>query len=453
MAKARVQYRCQECGYELAKWAGRCPSCQNWNSIVEEPVSVLQKKEQRSPSSARAVPITQVEREAFARYETGIGELDRVLGGGIVPASLILVGGDPGVGKSTLLMQAACQVSGKGKVLYVSGEESKEQLRLRAERLGTLSENLLVLAENELENIIAQIEEEPPLLVIMDSIQTIYSSQLSSAPGSVGQVRECTAQLLYLAKGRQLPIILVGHITKAGGLAGPKVLEHMVDAVLYFEGSMEESYRVLRAVKNRFGSTDEIGVFAMGTEGLSEVENPSEFFLAQRPKNAAGSVVVATMEGSRPLLVEVQALVGPTAFGGIPRRQASGLDHNRVSTILAVLERRVGLHIGAHDVYMNAVGGLRLGEPAVDLGIAVALASSFKNRPVSSGLIVIGEVGLTGEVRAVRDIERRVAEAARLGFGKCLLPHHNLRSLTKRNLEVELLPVKTAQEALALTVA
>ena len=435
MAKARVQYRCQECGYELAKWAGRCPSCQNWNSIVEEPVSVLQKKEQRSPSSARAVPITQVEREAFARYETGIGELDRVLGGGIVPASLILVGGDPGVGKSTLLMQAACQVSGKGKVLYVSGEESKEQLRLRAERLGTLSENLLVLAENELENIIAQIEEEPPLLVIMDSIQTIYSSQLSSAPGSVGQVRECTAQLLYLAKGRQLPIILVGHITKAGGLAGPKVLEHMVDAVLYFEGSMEESYRVLRAVKNRFGSTDEIGVFAMGTEGLSEVENPSEFFLAQRPKNAAGSVVVAT------------------AFGGIPRRQASGLDHNRVSTILAVLERRVGLHIGAHDVYMNAVGGLRLGEPAVDLGIAVALASSFKNRPVSSGLIVIGEVGLTGEVRAVRDIERRVAEAARLGFGKCLLPHHNLRSLTKRNLEVELLPVGTAQEALALTVA
>lgn len=453
MAKARVQYRCQECGYELAKWAGRCPSCQSWNSIVEEPVIALQNKEQRPLSSARAVPITKVQREAFARYETGIGELDRVLGGGIVPASLILVGGDPGVGKSTLLMQAACQISGRGKVLYASGEESKEQLRLRAERLGTLSDNLLVLAENELENIIAQIEEEKPLLVIMDSIQTIYSSQLASAPGSVGQVRECTAQLLYLAKGRQIPIILVGHITKAGGLAGPKVLEHMVDAVLYFEGSMEESYRVLRAVKNRFGSTDEIGVFAMGGEGLLEVKNPSEFFLAQRPKDAAGSVVVATMEGSRPLLVEVQALVGPTAFGGVPRRQASGVDHNRVSTILAVLERRVGLHIGTHDVYMNAVGGLRLGEPAVDLGIAVALASSFKNRSVSNRLVVIGEVGLTGEVRAVRDMERRVAEAARLGFGACLIPYHNLRSLEKRKLGVELFPVNTAQEALAITLA
>jgi DNA repair protein RadA/Sms len=446
MAKARVKYRCQECGYELAKWAGRCPGCQSWNTIVEEPAAALQT--QRPLSSAKSMPITEVEREAFARYVTGIGELDRVLGGGIVPASLILVGGDPGVGKSTLLMQAACLLSKKGKILYVSGEESKEQLRLRAERLGTLSERLLVLSENELENIVSQIEAEKPLLAIVDSIQTIYSGQLASAPGSVGQVRECTAQLLYLAKGRQVPIILVGHITKAGGLAGPKVLEHMVDAVLYFEGSMEESYRVLRAVKNRFGSTDEIGVFAMGGEGLTEVENPSEFFLAQRPKNAAGSVVVATMEGSRPLLVEVQALVGATAFGGVPRRQASGLDHNRVSTILAVLERRVGLNIGSHDVYMNAVGGLRLNEPAVDLGIAAALASSFKNKPVSGRLVVIGEVGLTGEVRAVRDLERRVAEAGRLGFEKCLIPYHNWRRLGKRQLGPELIPVHTACEAL-----
>ena len=447
MAKARVQYRCQECGHELAKWAGRCPACQSWNSVVEEPVIPLQKS-QRALSSARAVPITRVEREAFSRYVTGIGELDRVLGGGIVPASLILVGGDPGVGKSTLLMQAACQLAKKGKVLYASGEESKEQLRLRAERLGALADGLLVLSENQLENIVSQIEAEQPLLVIIDSIQTIYSTQLSSAPGSVGQVRECAAQLLYLAKGRQIPIVLVGHITKTGGLAGPKVLEHMVDCVLYFEGSTEGSYRVLRAVKNRFGSTDEIGVFAMAGTGLEEVENPSEFFLAERPKDVAGSVVVATVEGSRPLLVEVQALVAATPFGGAPRRQASGLDHNRVATILAVLERRVGLHIGAHDVYMNAVGGLRLSEPAVDLGIAIALASSFRNKPISGRFVVAGEVGLTGEVRAVREMERRVAEAARLGFAKCLLPAHNWRRMKKQGLGLELVPVQTVYEAL-----
>ena len=419
---------CTECGYESAKWMGQCPSCKSWNTFSEEPKERVSKNKKYSQIDGvgvkrnEPIPLRTVNLEESSRISTEMPELDRVLGGGIVPGSLTLVGGDPGIGKSTLLLQVCKKISDKGcKVLYVSGEESLKQIKIRGDRIGQFDENLLLLCETNLQNVSEQIKKCAPSVVIIDSIQTMYNEEVDAAPGSVSQVRESTGVLLQLAKGIGVSIFVVGHVTKEGTVAGPRMLEHMVDTVLYFEGDRHASYRILRGVKNRFGSTNEIGVFEMQREGLKGVENPSEFMLDGKPENASGSVVTCSMEGTRPLLLEIQALVCRSNFGN-PRRQANGTDFNRVNLLMAVLEKRVGIQMGDCDAYVNVAGGLKISEPAIDLAIAMAIASSYKNRAIPEKMIFVGEIGLSGEIRSVGMIENRVNEAKKLGFTTCVIP-------------------------------
>ena len=430
MAKGKKSvFFCQNCGHEENKWLGQCPMCKEWNTFVEEPVSFSKSASAKLIKDAEVVALKHVETDQEERIKTKIEELDRVLGGGIVPGSLLLVGGDPGIGKSTLLLQV-CQrlCEDKHQVLYISGEESLKQIKLRANRMGEFTEDLLLLCETNLEIVKNVIQKRKPEVVIIDSIQTMYSEEVASAPGSVSQVRESTNVFMQLAKGLGISIFIVGHVTKEGTVAGPRVLEHMVDTVLYFEGDRHASYRILRGVKNRFGSTNEIGVFEMRQNGLVEVENPSEFMLNGKPENASGSVVACSMEGTRPILIEIQALVCSSNFG-MPRRTAAGTDYNRVNLLMAVLEKRVGIHLSNYDAYVNIAGGIKMNEPAVDLGIVMAIVSSYKNQPIDEKTIVFGEVGLSGEVRAVNMPEQRVAEAKKLGFDECILPQVSLDSM------------------------
>jgi DNA repair protein RadA/Sms len=428
----KTAFFCQNCGYESPKWIGKCPGCGEWNRFAEEPT---QAADARVPAeyqlNEKPRPIDDVQGDEKARLKTGMEEMDRVLGGGIVGGSAILVGGDPGIGKSTLLLQVLHRLASGGlKVLYISGEESASQIKLRADRVGAASKNLFVLVEVSLDNILRYIKEVGPAAVVIDSIQTVYSSMLTSAPGSVGQVREAAERLIILSKKTGIPVFLVGHVTKDGSIAGPKVLEHMVDTVLYFEGDSGHSYRIIRGIKNRFGPTNEIGVFEMRDRGLVEVSNPSEYFLTERPEGVAGSVVVASIEGTRPILVELQALVTSTNFG-MPRRTAIGVDVNRVSLLVAVLDKIGGLHLGNHDIFVNVAGGVKLSEPAVDLGIISAIASSFLDRPIEPKTVVFGEVGLTGEVRGINQMDVRIREAARMGFTRCIMPLTRLRDAGK----------------------
>lgn len=449
MAKAKTQFVCQSCGYQAPKWLGRCPGCQEWNTFVEERVI-----EERTPerdilgfeSEAVPTPVTEIVTEEKGRFQIGISEFDRVLGGGIVFGSVILVGGDPGIGKSTLLLQVMNCLASKGKkVLYISGEESLQQSKMRADRLGVSSEHLFVVSETSLEKILQDIQALRPSTVVVDSIQTIYSSELPSTPGSITQVREASSRLLYLAKRLSIPIFLIGHVTKEGFIAGPKVLEHMVDTVLYIEGEANHAFRILRAVKNRFGSTNEIGVFEMKGSGLVEVINPSEFFLSGRTQPASGSVVMPSIGGSRPILIELQALVVPTNFG-VPRRTAQGVDANRVSLLVAVMEKRLGIHLNNQDIFLNIAGGMKVEEPGVDLGVIAAISSSFRDKVIDPEMAVFGEVGLGGEVRGVSQPEVRVKEAARLGFKRILLPKPNQEKV-KGMKGIELIGVKTVKEA------
>jgi DNA repair protein RadA/Sms len=426
--KAKTFYTCQQCGYQSPKWLGRCPDCGQWNSLAEER-RVPEPASRRRPSSD-SVPLrlADVATTAEERCRCGLSELDRVLGGGVVPGSLILIGGDPGIGKSTLLLQATDRLAAVGPVLYVTAEESARQIKLRGERLRASARDLFLFPETSLEIILERVRELQPRFLVVDSIQTIFTADLESAPGSVSQVRECTSRLMHLAKGQSVSTFITGHVTKDGAIAGPRMLEHMVDTVLYFEGDAGHPYRMLRAVKNRFGSTNEIGVFEMKETGLAEVPNPSELFLAERPDGAAGSVVVPTLEGSRPILVELQALVSTSTFGQ-PRRTAIGIDPNRVALLVAVLEKKVGMSLPGQDIFFNVAGGVRLSEPGADLGVIAALASSHLNRPLPPRLMLFGEVGLAGEVRAVSRPELRVREAARLGFDRCYLPAGCLKAL------------------------
>ena len=425
MAKNKMVFFCRECGYESAKWMGQCPGCKSWNTFTEEPVAVKPSgrvNALKTDGKAEPVKLSQVSVDEKDRISTNMEELDRVLGGGIVPGSLLLVGGDPGIGKSTLLLQVCRNLSDKAlDVLYISGEESLRQIKMRANRLGEFGDRLSLLCEINLDVIEAIIRKLQPKVVVIDSIQTMYSEEVKAAPGSVSQVRESTAVLLQLAKGLGITIFIVGHVTKEGTVAGPRVLEHMVDTVLYFEGDRHASYRILRGVKNRFGSTNEIGVFEMREQGLMEVANASSFMLDGKPENASGSVVVCSMEGTRPMLLEIQALVCTSSFG-LPRRQAVGTDTNRVNLLMAVLEKRVGMSLANCDAYVNLAGGIKVSEPAIDLGIVMAIASSFKNRAVPDGMLAFGEVGLSGEVRSVSMAQTRVKEAAKLGFHTCIVP-------------------------------
>jgi len=447
-------FRCQQCGYESYRWLGRCPDCGEWNTILEERVREekqhprLSKRENSSPQ-----PITKIcTEENKIRYKTGIFEFDRVLGGGIVPGSLILVGGEPGIGKSTLLLQIANTLSHiHGKILYVSAEESIHQIRIRASRLGTLSENLFLVSETDIELIKQDIYEINPKIVIIDSIQTINDDQISSASGSISQIKECTSQLMRLAKNKEISIFIVGHVTKGGMLAGPKVLEHIVDTVIYLEGEQYNLYRILRSTKNRFGSTNELGIFEMGEKGLTEVVKPSELLLSGKPSQLSGSVVAATFEGTRPILVEIQALVSYSKLS-FPRRMTTGVDYNRVLLILSVLEKRVGYSLQSQDVHVNITGGIKVLEPALDLAIVMAISSSFKDIPINSKTAVFGEVGLAGEVRMVNQVEKRINEIINLGFKRCILPHINLKNteskIFKKNIGI--LGVKNVQEAIKL---
>lgn len=451
MAKAKKSvFFCQNCGHEESKWLGQCPMCKEWNTFVEERVTVAKSiSSGKAGKDTRIVSLSEVKTENEERITTEIKELDRVLGGGMVPGSLILVGGDPGIGKSTLLLQVCRQLANKEKnVLYISGEESLRQIKLRAQRMGEFTDNLRLLCETNLESIRNIIEREKPDTVIIDSIQTMYNEEVASAPGSVSQVREATNILMQLAKGLCVTIFIVGHVTKEGTVAGPRVLEHMVDTVLYFEGDRHASYRILRGVKNRFGSTNEIGVFEMRHDGLREVENPSEFMLNGRPEQASGSVVACSIEGTRPILLEIQALVCESNFG-MPRRTAAGTDYNRVNLLMAVLEKRIGYHLGNYDAYVNIAGGIKINEPAVDLGIVMAIVSSYKNRPFDEKTIVFGEVGLSGEVRAVNMPEQRVAEAKKLGFEACVVPEVSVESV-KSIKGIKIIGVKTINEAIGL---
>ncbi|GGI18215.1 DNA repair protein RadA [Gottfriedia solisilvae] len=452
MAKKKTKFVCQSCGYESVKWVGKCPACNEWNTMVEfmeqAPSSRrLTFNTSSSTEGSKPISIMEVEIGSETRIETTFQEFNRVLGGGIVLGSLVLIGGDPGIGKSTMLLQVSSQLAKKDhKVLYVSGEESQKQIKLRAERLGIVTKNLFVLSETDLSYIARFMDEMAPDFVVIDSIQTIYLNEVTSAPGSVSQVRECTSELMKIAKTKGIPIFIVGHVTKEGAIAGPRLLEHMVDAVLYFEGERHHTYRILRAVKNRFGSTNETGIFEMKELGLVEVLNPSEIFLEERPFGVAGSTVVSSMEGTRPVLVELQALVSPTSFGNA-RRMATGVDHNRVSLIMAVLEKRVGLLLQNQDAYLKVAGGLKLDEPAVDLAVAVSIASSFQDKPTKPTDVVIGEIGLTGEVRRVSRIEQRVQEAAKLGFKRAIIPAKNIGGWSFPE-GMEIIGINSVQEAL-----
>lgn len=451
MAKAKKSiYFCQNCGHEESKWLGQCPMCREWNTFVEEKVTVSKGTAAKNTvREAEVVTLSSVSTDQEDRMQTEIEELDRVLGGGVVPGSLVLVGGDPGIGKSTLLLQVCKRLSDQGrKVLYISGEESLKQIKLRANRMGTFSDHLLLLCETNLETIRQVIKREHPAVAVIDSIQTMYSEEVTAAPGSVSQVREATNTLMQIAKGLNITIFIVGHVTKEGTVAGPRVLEHMVDTVLYFEGDRHASYRILRGVKNRFGSTNEIGVFEMRETGLEEVPNPSEYMLNGRPEDASGSVVACSMEGTRPILMEIQALVCRSNFG-MPRRTAAGTDYNRVNLLMAVLEKRVGLPLSNYDAYINIAGGIRMNEPAIDLGIVMAIVSSYKNQSISPGTIVFGEVGLSGEVRAVSMPEQRVAEARKLGFKTCIMPQVS-KDMLKKIEGIEVIGVKSVNQAMNL---
>ena len=453
MAKARTTaFFCKECGYESAKWTGQCPSCREWNTMVEEPVAKKASDRralipERGRQKIQPVRLSEVSIEEQDRISTGYQELDRVLGSGIVAGSLVLVGGDPGIGKSTLLLQVCRNLAAEGhKVLYISGEESLKQIKLRANRIGRITGELLFLCETSLDDIQEAIQETKPEIVIIDSIQTMYREDVSSAPGSVSQVRESTNILLQIAKGMGISVFIVGHVTKEGVVAGPRVLEHMVDTVLYFEGERNASYRILRGVKNRFGSTNEIGVFEMQEQGLEEVENPSEYLLSGRPEEASGAAVACSLEGTRPILLEVQALVAQTNFG-MARRTAAGTDYNRVNLLMAVLEKRCHYETSRYDAYVNIAGGVRMNEPALDLAIVLALVSSLKDRPVNPKCIIFGEVGLSGEVRAVSMAEQRVREAIKLGFESCILPQVCLEKMKKVE-GIDLHGVRNVREAI-----
>ena len=448
MAKAaKTIFVCNECGYESAKWMGKCPACNSWNTFFEQKVEkitengVRKLKERNEPKALNSYKGQEV-----SRTSTGFGELDRVLGGGIVKGSLILLGGEPGIGKSTLILELCDKIKEEGKVLYVSGEESAEQIKLRADRLGINNDDILFLGETDIDIVKENIEEIQPKLVIIDSIQTMYSDELTAAAGSVSQVREITAQIMRICKSKQITTIIIGHVTKDGTIAGPRVLEHMVDTVLYLEGERYFSYRILRGVKNRFGSTNEIGMFEMKGEGLVEITNPSEILISERDDNPSGSCIVASMEGTRPMLIELQALTTLSVFG-IPKRTANGLDYNRLAVLIAVLEKRANLQIGGQDIYVNVVSGIKLNEPSIDLGIVCVCASSFKNVPIPKDTVIMGEVGLTGEVRRINMIEKRLKEAEKLGFKRCIIPENNKKHLEEK-FKMELIGVKNIGEAL-----
>lgn len=448
MPKAKTVFVCQQCGYESIKWVGQCPGCNEWNTLVE---TMLFKESPTSSLPAIVTqpprPIAEIAQGGFQRLPIPMEEFNRTLGGGIVPGSVILVGGDPGIGKSTLLLQLSALLAEDGrKILYVSGEESAEQIKMRADRLGIVSGPLYILAETNLDAILLHIEQLSPSMVVVDSIQSVYLEGLTSSAGSISQVRECATALLRLAKAHHVPIFIIGHVTKSGAIAGPRVLEHMVDTVLYLEGERFHAYRLLRSVKNRFGSTNEVGVFEMQQEGLVEISNPSQVFLAERLVEAAGSAIAVTMEGTRPILVEVQALTSTTTFG-LPRRTANGIDFNRLLLLTAVLSKRVGLSLSNQDIYVNVVGGLRITEPAVDLAVATAIASSFRNLPIASDLVLIGEVGLSGELRSVGQVEKRVTEAAKLGFQRCLMPK-STRLPPGWKTDIEICRIRSLGEAL-----
>ena len=449
MAREKRKFVCQECGYTTPKTLGRCPNCKSWQSFAEEVETLITPARHRGigQTSREPEPISKITASEVERLLTGMSEFDRVLGGGIVPGSVVLIGGDPGIGKSTLLLQASDALSRKyGDVLYVSGEESVNQTKLRATRLSVASDTLYVLCENNLEEIEKYIETQKPKVVIIDSIQSVYLSSIQSAPGSVTQIRECTGHLLICAKNRNIPVFLVGHVTKEGMIAGPRVLEHMVDTVLYFEGERHHIYRILRAIKNRFGSTNEIGIFEMRSTGLIDVMNPSEIFLSNREEQISGSVVVSSMEGTRPLLMEVQALVVPTNYGN-PRNTTAGVDRQRIALLIAVLNKRVGINVGDSDVFVNVTGGLRVDEPGIDLGVLMAICSSHRDMPIDRKTVMVGEVGLGGEIRPVTHVDRRIREAAKLGFTRVMFPEYNRKGLDI-DVDIELVGVSDVYDSL-----
>ena len=448
MAKAKTVFVCSCCGYESAKWLGKCPACNEWNSFYEEKISntVSSNNPNNRPKNAVPRKLKEVEGISEVRTSTGIGELDRVLGGGLVKGSLVLVGGEPGIGKSTLILQLCDKIKGEGKVLYVSGEESAEQVKIRADRLGINNDDIMFLGETDIDAIQDAILSINPKLVIIDSIQTMYSAEITSAAGTVSQVREITARIMRICKDNSITTIIIGHVTKDGNIAGPRVLEHMVDTVLYLEGERYFSYRMLRSVKNRFGSTNELGMFEMKNEGMVEITNPSSILISEREDNPAGAVVVASMEGTRPLLIELQALTATSVYG-VPKRTANGFDYNRLAVLIAVLEKKAGLALGGQDVYLNVVSGIRIVEPAVDLGVILACSSSYKNVSIPKDVVAIGEVGLTGEVRAVNMIDKRLKEAEKLGFKKCIIPESN-KKLLKDSYKLDIIGVRNINEAI-----
>ncbi len=449
MAREKRKFVCQECGYITPKTLGRCPNCKSWQSFAEEVETLITPSRHRGigQTSREPEPISEITASEVERHLTGMSEFDRVLGGGIVPGSVVLIGGDPGIGKSTLLLQASDALSRKyGDILYVSGEESVSQTKLRATRLGITSDTLYVLCENNLEEIEKHIEAQKPKVVIIDSIQSVYLSSIQSAPGSVTQIRECAGHLLICAKNRNIPVFLVGHVTKEGAIAGPRVLEHMVDTVLYFEGERHHIYRVLRAIKNRFGSTNEIGIFEMRSTGLIDVMNPSEIFLSNREEQVSGSVVVSSMEGTRPLLMEVQALVVPTNYGN-PRNTTAGVDRQRIALLIAVLNKRVGINVADSDVFVNVTGGLRVDEPGIDLGVLMAICSSHRDMPIDRKTVMVGEIGLGGEIRPVTHVDRRIREAAKLGFTRVMFPEYNRKGLDI-DVDIELVGVSDVYDSL-----
>ncbi len=450
MSRIKTLYACQSCGYSSPKWLGKCPDCESWNSFVEEKTFAKSRHSSASqkPGKAEAVALESIGDVSETRTPTGLTELDRVLGGGIVPGSVILVGGDPGIGKSTLILQAFAGMAVKAeKLLYISGEESPRQIKMRADRLSATSGSIILLPETSLEGILDTAEKILPGAVAVDSIQTVYTQDLLSAPGSVGQVRECAAKLMTFAKRSNIPVFIIGHVTKEGTIAGPRVLEHIVDTVLYFEGDRGHSYRILRTIKNRFGSTNEIGIFEMSDAGLREVENPSELFLSERPGNVSGSTVVASIEGTRPLMVEIQALVSQTNFG-MPRRTSIGVDFNRVNLLVAVLEKRTGIHLGGMDIFVNVVGGLKIVEPAVDLGIIMTMSSSFRDIVIDPRTFFFGEVGLSGEIRAVAQAEARLKEASKIGFERAAIPAGNADKI-RDSQGLDIIGVRNIEDCIA----
>lgn len=447
MAKNQTVFVCSNCGNESPKWLGKCPACNSWNTFYEEKIVTSKVSGEKKAVSAEVKKLNSVEIEKYSRYKTGYEELDRVLGGGLVQGSLVLLGGEPGIGKSTLILQICDKIKVNGSVLYISGEESATQIKMRADRLNINNENILFLGETCIETIENTLESVKPDFIIIDSIQTMYSEQLQAAAGSVSQVREITARIMQMCKRKNITTILIGHVTKDGNIAGPRVLEHMVDTVLYLEGERYFSYRILRGVKNRFGSTNEVGLFEMREEGLCEIENPSEILISERDGNPSGSVIVASLEGTRPMLVEIQALLASTAFG-MPRRTGIGVDYNRMALLMAVLEKRAGLHISNYDAYINVVSGIKIDEPAVDLGIALAIASNFKNVPLPKDLVVVGEIGLTGEIRSVNSLEKRVKEAEKMGFKTFVVPESGKKQIKYKTTSINVIGVKTISEAL-----